>query len=845
MSKYSEKEMTVENLMEAYQRGLFGWYPFHSGTKILIISEHWQMPDDCFPSGCKIQNISAEEAERSGLDDFKEERFDYILIINAIENTIDPIGLLRQVNQLLSPKGVLLAACENRLGMKYLCGEKDPLTGKVFDGVDHYKDEALNGRCYSKEELTEVLTQAGLPAQKYYMLFPGIQYPEIVLAENYTSNEELAKRYIPLYQSPDSVIAREEELCADFVKNGTIRHFADAFIVECSKEGKPEQILQASISANRGIDHASITVLYDDHVEKKQLFHDGNGIRELAENLDYLRERRLTVVDGRLENRTYMMPLLSGPTGDVYLRELLVKDQEEFIREMDRFRDIILSSSEIVGEKHDLLSKGFCDLVPLNSIFSDGDFVIIDQEYTIENCPIDFVLFRFINVVYADDARLEAILPKTFFYSRYELQDRIDELMQTDAEFNNSIKNRASFEIFNDSHMRNDAVMLQNREMLNENGLYRQYMETCFDEIEDKKIYVCGSDTIAEEFVRRYKDKLNIFKVIDDDRSMWGKELDGFPVCPIDSMVGDQDAYKVIVCSRKYKTLLKQMLRMQVAYVGIFDPERKYVIAALEVSEVEKQYMENCFDGVENKKIYVCGSDEVAEEFVKRYKDKLNIFKVIDDDRSMWGKELDGYPVCPIDSMVGDQDAYKVIVCAEKYKPLLKRMQQMQVLYIGIFDPERTYEVPNVKERIGKEKYHIGYCAGVYDLFHIGHINIFKRAKEHCDYLIVGVVSDEAVRANKHCEPFIPFEERIEMVRSCKYVDEAVKIPLEAATVWDAYQQYHFDVQFSGSDYENDPGWLEARQYLRDHGSEMLFFPYTLSTSSTKIKSLIEKGLLE
>lgn len=75
--------------------------------------------------------------------------------------------------------------------------------------------------------------------------------------------------------------------------------------------------------------------------------------------------------------------------------------------------------------------------------------------------------------------------------------------------------------------------------------------------------------------------------------------------------------------------------------------------------------------------------------------------------------------------------------------------------------------------------YKVGYIAGVFDLFHIGHLNMFKRAKEQCRYLIVGVVSDEGVRLNKQAEPFVPFDERIEMVRSCKYVDEAIKLPLD------------------------------------------------------------------
>ena len=83
------------------------------------------------------------------------------------------------------------------------------------------------------------------------------------------------------------------------------------------------------------------------------------------------------------------------------------------------------------------------------------------------------------------------------------------------------------------------------------------------------------------------------------------------------------------------------------------------------------------------------------------------------------------------------------------------------------------------------------------------------------------------------------------MVRSCKYVDEAVEIPFEFSGTRDAYRMYHFDVQFSGNDYENDGNWLAEREFLRKQGADMVFFPYTEQTSSTKIKALINKQLEE
>ncbi|MCI8949035.1 MAG: adenylyltransferase/cytidyltransferase family protein [Lachnospiraceae bacterium] len=182
-------------------------------------------------------------------------------------------------------------------------------------------------------------------------------------------------------------------------------------------------------------------------------------------------------------------------------------------------------------------------------------------------------------------------------------------------------------------------------------------------------------------------------------------------------------------------------------------------------------------------------------------------------------------------------------------------MRQLEEEYgiqnFSVYDSHQEYprKLPaaaaQTKEERGEpKKYHIGYIAGVFDLFHVGHLNMFKRAKEQCDYLIVGVVSDESVMNNKKTMPCMSFEERIELVRACRYVDEAVEIPTDNGDTDEAYRRYHFDVQFSGSDYASDPAWLAKKTYLEKRGAQMVFFPYTQTTSSTKIKELIEKKLV-
>lgn len=131
----------------------------------------------------------------------------------------------------------------------------------------------------------------------------------------------------------------------------------------------------------------------------------------------------------------------------------------------------------------------------------------------------------------------------------------------------------------------------------------------------------------------------------------------------------------------------------------------------------------------------------------------------------------------------------------------------------------------------------VGYAAGAFDLFHIGHLNILKHAKSECDYLIAGVVSDEMLRLTKGVDPVIPLAERIEIVRHIAYVDEAV-----AETVpdkLDMWRELHFDVFFKGDDWRGTEKGLRLEREFAAVGVEVVYFPYTMTTSSTQLRKAL------
>lgn len=131
----------------------------------------------------------------------------------------------------------------------------------------------------------------------------------------------------------------------------------------------------------------------------------------------------------------------------------------------------------------------------------------------------------------------------------------------------------------------------------------------------------------------------------------------------------------------------------------------------------------------------------------------------------------------------------------------------------------------------------IGYLSGTFDLFHIGHLNLLRRAKKQCDYLIVGVHSSGKWKGK---ETFIPLEERKAIVADCKYVDKVVDSCPEDS---DAWALWHYNKLFVGSDYKGTERFNRYEEYFKDKGVEIVYFPYTKSTSSTQLRQVISQKI--
>ena len=138
-----------------------------------------------------------------------------------------------------------------------------------------------------------------------------------------------------------------------------------------------------------------------------------------------------------------------------------------------------------------------------------------------------------------------------------------------------------------------------------------------------------------------------------------------------------------------------------------------------------------------------------------------------------------------------------------------------------------------------KKKKIVGYTTGVYDMFHIGHLNIIKNAKKKCDYLIVGVSTDEVVKKYKNKTPIVPLMDRMEIIKALKYVDKVVV--QDSMDKLEAWKKYKYDILFHGDDWANSEMYNKVEEELKKVGAKVVFLPHTPGISTTILTEIIKR----
>ena len=753
--EYSKEEQVF---LAHMAQGLVAWETLPAGGRGLIVGKATGMAELFSARGLAVTEAASADVTAGKVTG----PFDVIVMVAEPERVQEPAALLASCRQLLAPHGRLLLGMNNRLGLRYFCGDADIYTDRSFDGLDDYFQvyktavDTFRGRTYSRAEIRRMLAAAGFAAQKWFSVLTDLEHPMMLIAEDSLPRESLERRLFPTYHRPAHAFLLEERFYRPLLDEGLFHAMANAYFIECPLDGQTSDVVEVTSSLDRHDEDAFLTIVRSDaegrpvRVEKRAAFPAGAArLDALCAHHEDLRAHGVMTVANRVEDGVYAMPFIDAPTVQVWVeRQAEAGNRAGVLAVLDRFRATILASSDHVsegdGDGHGVvLARAYLDLVPINAFYTDEGFVFFDQEFVRENCPADVMVMRMVDFL-ASTLHQHGIITYDELLDRYGLRAQSAELHKVWNTFATELRQVATMMPVRAPHERDLSLIEANRlRCAYPEQRYRELFVDIFDGLEDKELVVFGSGQFATRFVSGYSGRYPIAHIVDNNTKKQGTELGGLTIESPDVLAKLPPAsFKVLICVKGYLAITRQLEAMGITDYACFDPMRDYPSA----------------------------------------------------------------------------------------RPL--------------FEAPAPPATEAAEEDAPAKKYHVGYVAGVFDLFHQGHLNLLRRAKAQCDILVVGVVSNEGVTKYKQVEPFVPEEERLNIVRACRYVDRAEILPTEFAGIRDAWHLFHFDAMFTGSDYEKNPGWLSDKEFLKRNSADIVFFPYTQSTSSTHLKSLIEQKML-
>ena len=416
-----EPHFQVWYQLSSLRTGLLSWYPFREHAEVLEIGAGFGALTGLLCDRCAHVTATERSAYRASalakrwnvknnLDVYAGEwseirfdkKFDYIVLTGILERVCkgswirrDYADYLKKVSGLLKEDGLLLMAVDNRLGLKYFCGARESHGGKAFEGIDNYP-QGTRGYSFSREELKDILTKAGLGKLRFYYPLPDYKLPQMVYSDEHLPEPGLRERLITYDLNHSSLVAVERELYRDVLENGVFPFFANSFFVECGKDrvqeepgitlcglygqavetamkktgrepeaGIPEpaagagsQVVYAAVSTDRGRKRGyATTIRTDGTVRKTPLFPEGKeNARNLYDNIEDLRQHGIPVVDHQLlPDGSLEMPYISWPTLSNYIKEVIKEDQEAFLSLIDRIYEYILKSSDQAPDSENAL----------------------------------------------------------------------------------------------------------------------------------------------------------------------------------------------------------------------------------------------------------------------------------------------------------------------------------------------------------------------------------------------------------------------------------------------------------------------------------------------------------
>lgn len=474
--------------LSSLRKSIVGWYPFQKESTLLEVGAGFGALTSILCDRCgNVTAVESSPLKAEGLylrcrqkdnlnvvlcqyDKLPKEigKFDYILLDGTLDriaegsNQLDLYAdyLKGLASDHLNEGGKILFFTQNRYGIRYFCGAREPHTGKPFDGLNKYP-KGTSGYSFSRQEIIHILEKAELANYRFYYPLPDYEVAQLIYTDEYMKGDNISERatFYDAYQ--ETLVAIERKMYNDIIDNSALPFLSNSFLIECGMSANLSDIMYAVISADRGAEFGLATTIHKNgSVCKRALYPAGRkNIHNIYQNAIDLKNKSVSVVEHRLEKNIIVTPFLKNDSLSVVLIKIIRQDKDKFEQLIDLWYEEILKSSDKLRESEippefqneqfgTILRKAYLDMVPVNCFVDGNKLLFFDQEFCMENVPAKFVLYRGLKYLYMSNSWMADILPMYFLLEKYEMDQIVEVLERIEEKFICQIRNKKVYRQF-------------------------------------------------------------------------------------------------------------------------------------------------------------------------------------------------------------------------------------------------------------------------------------------------------------------------------------------------------------------------------------------------------------
>ncbi len=457
-----DKRFPVVYHLSLYRQHLLDWYPFRKDATLLEIGGGMGAFTRLFCQRCasvttvelskrRAEAIRQRCRDMNNLELFvgdvmsvpTDKKYDYITVLGVLEyqrayaTTPNPeLAFLKKLRSFLKPGGTLFVAIENKMGLKYWCGDVEDHCGIPFASINQY---AYGGkaRTFDRQELKKLLEDGGFDSPAFYYPLPDYKFPRIIYSDQYLPHQGVNSCMIPNYYAGTfheqyPIVADERSLYPSIARNNVFPFFANSFLAICSMPAEAADIRFVSTTAERNREYMIRTVIKGNAVWKEPVYAAGYPhIAQAYQNIQTLEKRGLAVLRHQTADHALITPYVEDPTLEEVLISLITAGDAErayelvdsFYAMIKRSSDAVQAANPLLGEDcaEPLLESANCDMIFSNAFWQNGQIVFYDQEWVFPLLPASFVLYRAFKVLYSANEYLNPCIPLQDWLERYHL----------------------------------------------------------------------------------------------------------------------------------------------------------------------------------------------------------------------------------------------------------------------------------------------------------------------------------------------------------------------------------------------------------------------------------------